>query len=178
MKAAPGRFFSASRLLIVLAACFAVVPALRAQDSSSGQSSSSSSSSSSNTERRGIHRVWFGLAGSYTPFRLVSTSSQTNSTTGETVSSRPGAGQIGGGVNVNFRVYGSFWLNVGAMYRFGGYDTNDFVNDANLTTYIERTRGRFFDIPLLVRYEGPHFRWNKYSFYELGEPFGTPALSI
>lgn len=129
------------------------------------QTSSSSSSSSSESESRTIRRIWFGFSGNYTPFRLVATSNSTNSTTGETVSSKAANGEAGGGVNLNVRVFGSFWLSAGGVYRWAGYDTNDSVNN---NVYIERTRARILDFPLLVRYADSKFRWSKYSFYELG----------
>ena len=70
------------------------------------------------------------------------------------------------GATLNVRLFGAYWLNLGATYRFGGYDTTDAVNDN--TIYLERTRANFLDFPVLIRYTGPHFRWNRYSFYEVG----------
>jgi hypothetical protein len=61
-----------------------------------------------------------------------------------------------------------YWLNVGTSYYFGGYDTNNAINDAAGTLYVERTRARIFDFPVLVRYAGPKFRWSRYAFYEVG----------
>ncbi len=136
--------------------------------SSQNQTTSSSSSSSSESEGRKLPRFWVGLSGSYTPFRLVSVSTSTNSTTGESVSSMAANGQVGGGVNLNLRVFGNFWVNAGGVYRFGGYDTNDYINNTAGNVYIQRTRARLLDFPLLVRYADSRFRWNKYSFYELG----------
>ena len=135
---------------------------------STGKSSSRPLTSSSVHEHHSseIPRFWFGLSGSYVPFKLESVSSNTNSTTGEYISSTNANGEAGGGAVVNLRVYGSYWLSVGSIYRFGGYDTNDLVNSS--TAYLERTRARFLDFPVLVRYTGPHFRWSRYSFYELG----------
>ena len=132
------------------------------------QTSSSSSSAASETEKPRIRRIWVGATGSCTPLKLVTTSSITNSTTGETISSSAANGQVGGGINLNFRVYGNWWLNASGIYRFTGYDTNDSLNDTNSTYYLERTRARYFDFPLLLRYAGPRFRWSKYSFYEGG----------
>jgi hypothetical protein len=113
-----------------------------------------------------IPRFWGGISGSYTPFKLISASSSTNSTTGETISSTAVNGQAGAGVTINLRLFSSYWLNLGGIYRFGGYDTTDAVTSS--TIYLERTRARFLDFPALIRYAGPHLRWSKYSFYEVG----------
>ena len=113
-----------------------------------------------------IPRFWFGLTGSYVPFKLMTGTTTTNATTGEIVSSTPANGQAGGGIIANYRVFGSYWLSIGSIYRFGGYDTEDQVNFN--TIYLERTRARLLDFPVLVKYTGPHFHWSKYSFYELG----------
>lgn len=146
--------------------------ALLAQDAGSATTSSSpsytgmTSSSVHESTSSEIPRIWAGLTGSYVPFKLVSATSTTNATTGEIVSSTSDNGQAGAGVTVNLRVFGAYWLNLGGIYRFGGYDTTDAVNDN--TIYLERTRARYLDFPVLIRYAGPHFRWSKYSFYEAG----------
>ena len=141
-----------------------------ASNSAASTSNSSSrtltSSSVHESHSSEIPRFWFGLIGSYVPFKLVSASSQTNSTTQEVISSTADNGQAGAGAEVNLRMFGSYWLSVGSIYRFGGYDTTDFVTDNEI--YLERTRARFIDFPVLVRYTGPRFRWSRYSFYELG----------
>lgn len=141
-----------------------------AADTSKTKSAQTSSSSSSSSESEGhkIRRIWVGFSANYTPLRILKVSSSTNSTTGETVSSTAANGQLGGGVNVNVRVYGSFWLTFGGVYRFAGYDTNTSVNNTAETAYVERTRARLLDFPLLVRYADSRFRWSKYSFYEVG----------
>jgi hypothetical protein len=142
---------------------------LLAQDVGSSSSPAYSglrSSSVYESKSSEIPRLWGGLTGSYTPFKMVKTTSQTNSTTQEQISSQAANGQVGGGVMLNYRLFRGYWLSVGAIYRFGGYDTTDAVN-AN-TIYLERTRAHFLDFPALIRYSGPHFRWNKYSFYEAG----------
>lgn len=131
------------------------------------QSSSSSSSSSSTSDEPVIPRIWGGLLGSYTPFKQVSTKSYTDSA-GDVFTSTPANGQAGVGASINLRAVGGFWLNFGVTYRFGGYDTSDAVNDSAYDTYIYRGRARYYDFPLLVRYSGAKYRWNKYAFYELG----------
>jgi hypothetical protein len=112
------------------------------------------------------------LTGSYLPFKLVKATSQTNATTQEQISSQADNGQAGGGLTLNYRLFHGWWVSVGAIYRFGGYDTTDSVN-AN-TIYLERTRARYLDFPALIRYSGPHFRWSKYSFYEAGATIRRP----
>lgn len=172
MKARQSTLCWSSRLTIALAASLALGPALLASDPGDPQSTPNQptrySSSVPESESRTIPRVWGGLIGSYLPFKFVTVSSQANAVSGQGFSSTAANGQAGGGVEINARIYGSFWLNFGAIYRFGGYDTTDFVNDTTGTMYLERTRARIFDIPLLVRYAGPRFRWNKYAFYEVG----------
>lgn len=135
---------------------------------STGKSSSKVYTSSSDRESHSseIPRFWFGITGSYIPFKLVTASTNTNSTTGEIISSTAANGQAGAGADINWRIYGSYWLSIGSIFRFGGYDTQDAVNSN--TIYLERTRAHFFDFPVLVRYNGPHFRWSRYAFYELG----------
>jgi hypothetical protein len=124
---------------------------------------SSSSHESTSSE---IPRVWGGFTGSYIPFKLSTATTTTNSSTGEIISSKADNGQAGGGVTFNVRLFGPYWLNIGGIYRFGGYDKTDAINSN--TIYLERTRARYLDFPVLIRYAGPHFRWNKYSFYEAG----------
>jgi hypothetical protein len=161
------------RIAVAVPLVLLCATALLAQDtdsstSSSGNSHRSGLTSSSVHESTSseIPRIWGGFVGSYLPFKVVSAKNTTNSTTGEAVSSSAENGQAGGGVTLNFRVFGSYWLNLGGIYRFGGYDTTDAVNSS--TIYLERTRARYLDFPALIRYTGPHFRWSKYSFYEAG----------
>lgn len=153
------------------------VPAFAQDPGSPGTSGSSSSSSKSysrgltsssvhESKSSEIPRIWFGLTGSYVPFKVVQANSSTNSTTGEIISSTSDNGQAGAGATLNARIFGSWWLSLGATYRFGGYDTTDAVNYN--TIYLERARANFLDFPAMIRYAGPHFRWNKYSFYEVG----------
>ncbi len=161
-----------------LAAVLLCSTPLFAQDASKQAAQDSSSSSSKPNQRRltsssvrehtssEIPRFWFGLTGSYVPFKLVQANTTTNATTGEIISSTAANGQAGGGAVVNMRVLGGWWVSIGSIYRFGGYDTTDQVN-AN-TIYLERTRANYLDFPALVKYAGPHFRWSKYSFYEAG----------
>ena len=160
-----------SRFRIVLVASLVLVSAtaLPAQDpgsSTSGSYKGLTSSSARESTSSAIPRIWGGFVGSYLPFKTISASTTTNSTTGEIVSSTADNGQAGGGVTLNFRIFGSYWLNLGGIYRFGGYDTTDSVTSSQI--YLERTRARYFDFPVLARYAGPHFRWSRYSFYEVG----------
>jgi len=131
--------------------------------SSRGLTSSSVHDISTSSE---IPRFWAGISGSYLPFKMEVVKSTTNATTGEILSSTAANGQAGAGVTLNFRMFGSYWLNVGGIYRFSGYDTTDQIN--NSTIYLERTRARILDFPALIRYNGPHFRLTRYSFYEVG----------
>jgi hypothetical protein len=161
-----------SRFRIVAAPLWLLcATALLAQDPNSSTSSSGSykgltSSSIRESTSSEIPRIWGGIVGSYLPFKLVSANSTTNSSTGEIISSTADNGQAGAGVTLNFRIFRSYWLNLGGVYRFGGYDTTDAVTSS--TIYLERTRARYLDFPALIRYTGPHFRWSKYSFYEAG----------
>lgn len=144
-----------------------------AQDAGNSTTSSSSSyskhlTSSSVHESRSaeLPRVWAAISGSYLPFQPITAKSTSNSTTGEAINSKAANGQAGAGVTLNMRLFRGYWLSLGGIYRFAGYDTTDAV-DSN-TFYLERMRARFLDFPALIRYTGPHFRWSKYSFYEVG----------
>lgn len=149
---------------------FSAVPVSAQVDSTTSSSSSSTKhlTSSSVRESRSaeIPRVWAAISGSYLPFQTIKTSSSTNSTTGEQITSTSANGQAGAGVTLNARLFRGYWISLGAIYRFAGYDTNDAVNSN--ATYVERTRARLIDFPAMIRYTGPHFRWSKYSFYEIG----------
>jgi hypothetical protein len=165
----PTNIVSLMNYTLVAAVFLLCAAPILAQDpgSSTGSSSSGLTSSSVHESTSSeIPRIWGGITGSYVPFKLFSTGTSTNSTTQETISSTTANGQAGAGVTVNFRIYGNYWLNLGGVYRFGGYDLTDAVNSN--TIYLERTRARLLDFPVLVRYAGPHFRWSKYSFYEVG----------
>jgi hypothetical protein len=153
--------------LAVLA--LSAVPMSAQVDSTTSSSSSTkhlTSSSVHESRSAELPRVWAAISGSYLPFKAITTKSTSNSTTGEQVTSTSANGQAGAGVTVNARLFRGYWISLGAIYRFTGYDTTDAVNSN--TFYLERTRARFIDFPALIRYAGPHFRWSKYSFYELG----------
>ncbi len=128
----------------------------------------SSSSSSTQSEPAAIPRIWVGVDGSYTPLRLTSGVTESNSTTGEVISTKPANGQVGAGLNVNVRVFRQFWLNAGGTYRFGGLDTMYTSNDISGDVFVYRTRARYFDFPLLVRYSGSKHHWSRYLFFEGG----------
>ena len=159
--------------LSVLALLAVVLPAT-AQEAGNSTNSSSSASYTKHLTSSSVHesrsaklpRVWAGISGSYLPFQPITAKSRSNSTTGESVASKAANGQAGAGVTLNMRLFRGYWLSLGGIYRFTGYDTTDAV-DSN-TFYLERMRARFLDFPALIRYAGPHFRWSKYSFYELG----------
>jgi hypothetical protein len=172
MKSRIGMLFRVSMVTLVPLVLLGAAP-LAAQDPGSETSSSSSSyskhlTSSSVYESRSaeIPRIWAGISGSYLPFKPFTVKSTTDSTTGEMIDSTAANGQAGAGVMVNMRLFRGYWLSLGAIYRFGGYDTTDAVTST--TIYLERTRAHLLDFPALIRYSGPHFRWSKYSFYEAG----------
>ncbi len=139
-----------------------------AQDTDTSKNKPAVSSSSNPENDTTVRsRFWVGVYGSGTPFGIVSTHNYSNSD-GNTFTSTKANGIAGAGVNINFRVRGNYWLNLGVLYRYSGYDTTENVNDVNGTTYTERTRSHFFDVPVFARYAGPKWHWSKYSFYELG----------
>jgi hypothetical protein len=141
-----------------------------AKDKKSPKQMVSSSVKASETP---IPRVWIGLTGSYTPLKLLHASSTglVNNTTGETLISTTAQGLAGGGLTVNARILKNYWLSIGAIYRFTGYDWTYGSNDANLDVFSERSRVRLIDFPVLVRYTGRRFNKSKYTFYELGPSF-------
>jgi hypothetical protein len=116
-----------------------------------------------------IPRIWFGLTGSFTPLKLVKANSSglTNSA-GDVVSAKSANGQVGGGAILNVRLFRGYWISLGSIYRFTGYDATDTLNDVNGTTNIERSRVRLLDFPVMVRYSGRKWNPSKYTFYELG----------
>ncbi len=164
-----GQFLSSSRLGAALALSFALGATAFAQDTDSSKSKPVGMSSSSNEEKDStVHsRFWVGIYGSGTPFGTVSTHNSTDSN-GDTFSAAKSGGIAGGGLDFNLRVRGNYWLNIGVLYRYSGYDSTENLNDTSSTIYTERTRAHLFDIPVLARYAGPRWRWSKYSFYELG----------
>jgi len=127
-------------------------------------------SSSVKASETPIPRIWIGLTGSYTPLGLVQGNSTGNITNanGDVFTSSPANGKVGGGAQINARFYKNFWLCVGAIYRFTGYDAQDEVNDVNGTTNIERARVRLIDFPVLIRYNGRKWNPSKHTFYEAG----------
>jgi len=126
-------------------------------------------SSSVKSAESPIPRVWFGLTGSFTPLKLVKANSNglTNSA-GDVVSAKTANGQVGGGAILNVRLFRGYWISLGSIYRFTGYDATDTLNDVNGTTNIERSRVRLVDFPVMVRYSGRKWNPSKYTFYELG----------
>lgn len=126
-------------------------------------------SSSVKPSEKAIPRIWIGLTGSYTPLKLIHTNSNgAQDVNGDTAQGTSAQGQAGGGLTVNARIYRSFWLSVGAIYRYTGYDAMFNINDTNEDSFVERSRVRLVDFPVLVRYSGRKWNLSKYTFYELG----------
>ena len=129
-------------------------------------------SSSVKASETPIPRVWIGLTGSYTPLNLIkaNTVGLTNSNSDST-SAKSAQGLAGGGLTVNARVLHNYWISIGAIYRYNGYDWNYALNpltDGNFDTFTERSRARMIDFPLLVKYSGRKYNISKRTFYELG----------
>jgi hypothetical protein len=161
------------KLLVVCAGLTMSAMPLLAQSAGTSSSPSAYSgltSSSVNVSNSSeIPRFWAGVSGSYLPLKMEVVKSATNATTGEIISSTQANGQAGAGVTLNFRMFSGFWISLGGIYRFGGYDTTDQVNSN--TIYLERTRARLLDFPALIRYTGPHLhylRLTRYQFWEAG----------
>ncbi len=142
----------------------------KAKDKKSPKQMVSSSVKASETP---IPRIWIGLTGSYTPLRLMSanTTGFQNPTTLETINATRSQGQVGGGLTVNARILRNYWLSVGAIYRFTGYDWMYGSNDVYGDGYVERSRIRLIDIPAMIRYTGRKWNPSKYTFYEIGATY-------
>jgi hypothetical protein len=168
---------------LLAATCFAaddpgdtsIIPHLGKKKSADGASKDKKEpkklvSSSVKISAAPLPRIWIGLTGSITPLKLLkaSTTGLFNANTGETVISKPSEGMLGGGLTVNARLFKSYWLSVGAVYRFTGYDWTYATGDTNQDVFTERSRIRMIDIPVLVRYSGKKWNLNKHTFYELG----------
>ena len=137
-------------------------------------------SSSVKVSETPIPRVWIGLTGSYTPLKLLKASAngQINPTTGETLNSTTAQGLMGGGLTLNARILKNYWLSVGAIYRYLGYDWTYTapVSDPNSDADSERSRARLLDFPVMLRYTGRKWNPSKYTFYEAGGAY-RDALS-
>lgn len=127
-------------------------------------------SSSVRASETPIPRVWIGLTGSMTPLRLLHTDNSGNlqDSAGDQLLATNNAGWTGGGLTLNARITRSFWVNIGGIYRYAGYDWMYNTTDANLDAFAERSRIRMIDIPALVRYNGKKWNPSKHTFYELG----------
>lgn len=167
MKETQRRVSTTLGLVAAYASALVIAPALWAQDSIG------SSSSVPEIHEQTLPRIWVGISANMSPLKLFTSSSSTDSN-GDTTSTTVANGEAGGGLNINLHLLHNYWLNVGGSYYFGGYDTTNAINDTAGTLYVERTRARIIDFPVLVRYAGPRFRWNRNSFYELG---GTLRLA-
>jgi hypothetical protein len=161
MRATQRSVSSSVGLVAACAAALVAVPTIWAQDSIG------TSSSVPEIREQTLPRIWVGVSANMSPLKLFTSSSSTDSN-GDIVTTTVANAEAGGGLNINLHVLHNYWLNLGASYYFGGYDTTDAINDAAGTLYVERTRAKIFDFPVLVRYTGPKFRWSRYSFYELG----------
>lgn len=176
------------RFVVLLAASLLAGSCLAADDTGdpnggkpSDKNNKQMSSSSVKSSESPIPRVWIGLTGSYTPLKLLKTTGNNgySDNLGDTFTDTTAQGQFGGGATINARVYRGFWLSVGAIYRFTGYDwTEDTTNNATgvitpigtvvNNIYIERSRLRLIDFPVMVRYTGRKYNISKYTFYEAG----------
>ncbi len=127
------------------------------------------SSSVKASEAQTLPRIWIGLTGSYTPFKAVHVSSNgLSDAADDTINATSSGGEFGGGLSVNARIWHSYWISVGAIYRFFGYDWMFDSSDVNGDAWVERSRARGLDFPVLIRYNGKKFNPSKHTFYELG----------
>src|SRR5581483_7892189 len=102
---------------ILVPALLTIPATLHAQDAGSSTSSTSSRPHPSGLIPSSVHestsseipRVWGGITGSYLPFKLVSATSTSNSTTGEAITSTTANGQAGAGLTFNVRLFGPYW---------------------------------------------------------------------
>ncbi len=126
-------------------------------------------SSSVKASETPIPRIWIGLTGSYTPLRLLHVNSNgLTDANGDSFTASRAQGQVGGGLTLNARILRNYWISIGAIYRFTGYDTTDAVFDTNSDVFFERSRVRLIDVPVMLRYTGRKYNISKYTFYELG----------
>ena len=155
------------KALMRIATCAAVLLAgstLRAQDTTNPLASSSSVPEE---HEQTLRWIWVGASANMSPLHLFSGKTYTDSND-NTTSSVIANSEAGGGLNISLHLLHNYWLNLGATYYYGGYDTTTSLNDAVSTLYVERTRARIFDFPVLVRYTGHRFLWSRYAFYEVG----------
>lgn len=128
-------------------------------------------SSSVKASESPIPRIWIGLTGSYTPLKLMKANTNglvANNGSGDTILAKSAQGLAGGGLTVNARILRSYWISIGAIYRYNGYDWNYDSQDSNLDSFVERSRARMIDFPVLVKYACRKYNISKYTFYELG----------
>ena len=131
-------------------------------------------SSSVKASETPIPRIWIGLTGSITPLKLLHTDSSGNlqDSYGDSLSATNAGGFAGGGVTVNARILKNYWLSVGAIYRYTGYNWSLITTDVNGDAFVERARIRLIDFPVMIKYTGRKFNpLHKYAFYELGGAF-------
>ena len=127
-------------------------------------------SSSVKVSETPIPRVWIGLTGSYTPLKLIRGNSISD-TYNDSIFGSPAQGLAGGGLTLNARILHNYWISMGAIYRYAGYDWNFQAVDANFDAFVERSRARMIDIPVLLKYTGRKYNISKYTFYELGAAY-------
>ena len=140
------------------------------QDKKSKQQVSSSVKASETP----IPRIWIGLTGSITPLKLLHTDDSGNyqDSYGDSISATPASGFAGGGVTLNARILHNYWLSIGSIYRYTGYNWSLITTDVAGDAYVERSRVRMLDFPVMLKYTGRRFNpLNKYAFYELGGTF-------
>jgi hypothetical protein len=116
-----------------------------------------------------IPRIWIGLTGSYTPLRILKANANgLTDATNDSFTATTAQGQAGGGAILNARLFRGYWINIGAIYRFSGYDATAAYTDINSTVNTERSRVRLVDFPVMLRYAGKKWNPSKYTFYEIG----------
>jgi hypothetical protein len=114
-------------------------------------------------------RRW-GLGGIFTytpnPFNLVK--GGTIVTTANTLSSKSEARPLGGGLAAYFYLTSTLSLNLDFIYRRTGYDDSNVLSNASTTSYYSRTRGNYFDFPLLARYHSNRYHLLRSSVFVEG----------
>lgn len=114
-------------------------------------------------------RRW-GIGGIFTytpnPFNLIK--GGTVVTTANTLYTKSEARPLGGGVAGYFYLTSTLSLNLDFIYRRTGYDDSNVLNNATTTSYYSRTRGNYFDFPLLARYHSRYHLLRSSAFIEGG----------
>ncbi len=133
-----------------------LVPMLRAQSSSS-----SSSSVQEEEQRSFLRRFSVGVRATILATDIQNpgtTQSSPNSLTSVAQTLTPKTSRIGGGVTVEYDATPRILVNVDLLYRYFGYEdiTSTSVTNADgetqLTVVEDSTGGRYWDLPIMVRY--------------------------